>query len=90
MSEMEINFSDLPDRPTQGAGMVAIYDGFCKECRIRILAGEDRIMFSSDHNTYIHIECFNGLKPYSDPKPADFCPICWQARAANGTCGCLA
>lgn len=89
MSEMEINFSDVRGPSTPGSGIPAKYDGFCKECGEPIWAGTDLITYAAEHDTYVHISCYREPAPYSDPKPADFCPICWQARAANGTCGCL-
>lgn len=91
-SEFEADFSSTPSRRQDGEpGILARYNGWCPACKERIIAEQDRITFVAlDINNYVHVDCAAGsTQTYSDPKPTDFCPVCWQARAANGTCGCL-
>ena len=89
MSEMEFDFSSTPSGPGQ-KGMLARYNGVCRGCHRKIVADVDRITYVRDLNMYIHVDCVEDveLPPVSDPMPNGMCMICWQAKAANGTCGC--
>lgn len=88
MSEMEFDFSNTRDPGERG--IIAKYRGRCPVCDQPIVAGEDRItFFAADINDYVHVGCDTGGQIVSDPMPHGMCMVCWQARAANGTCGCI-
>lgn len=91
MSEMEFDFTPRYDRGKGDVGFIARYNGRCPVCDKKIHAETDRIMFiKMDVNDYVHVGCGTGEPPVeSDPMPQGQCMVCWQARAANGTCGCL-
>lgn len=88
MSEVELNFSHLVEG-SNTSGIIAKYPGWCKACENAIHEGEDVITFSEEYDTYIHIGCYTPPGPRSDIMHNDMCMVCWQARAANGTCGCI-
>lgn len=88
MSEMEFDFSTIREGANT-TGIIAKYNGWCKGCEGPIHEGEDLITYSPIHDTYVHLDCYTAPTPSSEPMPQGQCMICWQARAANGTCGCL-
>ena len=89
MSEMELNFSSSHYEGGPTSGVIAKYFGRCKACDETIVPDVDTITFSPQHETYVHLSCYVNPAPSSDPMPNGMCMICWQAKAANGTCGCL-
>lgn len=87
MSEMEFDFSTIPEGANT-TGIIAKYDGYCRGCGYGIVAGTDLITYSAEYDTYVHLGCYTAPTPTSEPMPQGQCMVCWQARAANGTCGC--
>lgn len=88
MSEMEFDFGVIPERANT-SGIPAKYDGWCKACGNAIWQGTDLITYDQQYDAYVHLGCYTEPTPTSEPMPQGMCMVCWQARAANGTCGCL-
>lgn len=67
------------------AGFEAQYSGDCARCDLGITPGQRIRMvdlgLGSAPARYAHVAC-------PTPRPVVRCDVCWQLKAANGSCGC--
>lgn len=68
------------------AGFDAQYPGFCTACLDDIVPGQ-RVQYVND--MVRHVDCdAAAASVMPETRNQDICERCFQARAANGACGC--